>query len=744
MRVAALCLIAAGFMTWTALPAEPPIPRKVMVLFDSTYDKEIKFLSIHQIAEMPLNHLGLITDYHDINAGLPSLEQLAGVRGVLTWFRSDTMSDPEGFLRWAASLVDAGKKLVIVGDLSANRDRSGREVPLSLINPVWAKLGLRSENNWVGTTYDWTILKKDSEMVEFERPLGGVLAGFPKMKRIDPALVSYLTVRRGQDASTDTPLVTVNRNGGYVASNYMHFADLDSHNRLWYINPFEFFRQAFGTDDLPKPDTTTLGGRRIFYSHIDGDGWRNVTEVPPYKADRQLSPYVILKEVVEAFPDLPVTIAPIAADIDPNWHGSAESLGLARQLLVLPNVEAGSHTYAHPLEWGSFENYGRSEEAPAGATGIFSYVTAFFRIRREPETNETPARQSRYARPISYDDKPFDLNREISGSAQFINSILPEGKKVEVLQWSGNALPFEEAIAASRAAGLRNLNGGDSRFDPEYHSYGWVSSIGREVGGQLQIYASNSNENTYTDLWSDRFFGFKYLIRTVESTETPLRIKPHNIYFHMYSGEKLPSLLAVVENFKYARSQPLAPITAGHYAAIADSFFTTELEPLGAERWRVRGRGDLQTIRFDNAALKAVDFLKSEGVLGQIHYQGSLYVALDPAVREPVLSMRSANSPGEADAAPVPYLVGSRWEIEGLRLAADGFTFSAHGFGPGDAQWRVPGSSGYIVNVSEASGSTRESFVKADEDGRVIMNLGPPGGPVQVRVRKFTGAEAAK
>jgi len=28
---------------------------------------------------------------------------------------------------------------------------------------------------------------------------------------------------------------------------------------------------------VPKPDTTTLAGRRIYYSHIDGDGWKELT-----------------------------------------------------------------------------------------------------------------------------------------------------------------------------------------------------------------------------------------------------------------------------------------------------------------------------------------------------------------------------------------------------------------------------------------------------------------------------------
>src|SRR5260370_34350443 len=108
---------------------------------------------------------------------------------------------------------------------------------------------------------------------------------------------------------------------------------------------------AFNSGDLPKPDTTTLMGRRIFYSHVDGDAWRNVTEVTGYKSKRALSAEVILNEVIRAFPDLPVTVAPIAADLDPAWYGTRASLEIAKRILAQRNVEAGTHTYSHPLDW---------------------------------------------------------------------------------------------------------------------------------------------------------------------------------------------------------------------------------------------------------------------------------------------------------------------------------------------------------------------------------------------------------
>jgi hypothetical protein len=287
-----------------------------------------------------------------------------------------------------------------------------------------------------------------------------------------------------------------------------------------------------------------MSGRRIYYSHIDGDGWRNRTEVHPFRSSAALSAEVVLHELIEPFPDLPLTVAPIAADLDPAWRGSKETLAVARRILALPQVEAGTHTYTHPLKWEFFEKYDRSREPVGSETGGGEHADT----------------------PRAYSDRPFDLAEEITGSIAYIERLLPAGKKVRVLQWSGNTLAFEAAIAASRRAGVRNINGGDSRFDVEYPSAIWVSPLARRVGSELQIYSSNSNENTYTDLWTGRYFGYRLIQKTLENTENPRRLKPFNLYYHMYTGEKHASLHAMKQNLAMARASEIILLDEDHIA----------------------------------------------------------------------------------------------------------------------------------------------------------------------------------
>ncbi len=706
-------------------PASRVVPRTILALYDSRQYKDVRDTRIHRMFEMPLNHLGLVVRYHDLNGGLPPVVTLRDVRGILIWLRSDSMERPADFLTWAEGAVDAGKRLVIVGDLSLGKDSEGRVTPPSAINHLLAKLGIRSEN-WTGVTYDQRVVYQDPALMGFERPLPVILPPFDRVTLIDPRVRSHLIVGRGKDRSTDSHPVVTGPHGGYIANGYTHFASYRQDQLQWYVNPFEFLRLAFATDDLPKLDTTTLSGRRIYYSHIDGDGWRNVTEVADHRRDKLSSAEVILKDVIERFSDFPVTVGPIAGDLDPAWFGTRESLDVARRILAVPWVEAGSHTYSHPLDWESLcQALGGPTPTPKDRKWIeqvFEWLdtsrwTALNRIIERysrPEAAEgKPTLRRGHSLLRSFNLYPFNLEQEIAGSIAFLNRLVPEGKRVEILQWSGTTMAPTSVLQAVQRAHVRNINGGDTRFDPEFDSYAWVAPLGRQAGPLHQVYSSDSNEDTYTNLWNERYFGFRYLPVTLRHTEEPVRVKPFNLYFHMYSGEKQPSLNALIENLQYARSQELAPIPASQYAAIADGFYAATIVELAPHRWRIADRDGLDTVRFDHADNESVDFAESKGVVGQRHFQGSLYVALDAAERAPVVALTPSRSPLPAAR---PYLIDSRWRISDFRVEALRFEFQARGFGAGEMRWQVAPNTSYVIRV--ARGTTPVESLKAVSNGQ--------------------------
>ncbi len=705
MRVALLLLtlILTGVPT---LVHAAPLQRTVIALYDGQRAGSARMSNVHRMAAMPLNWLGLVVRFHNIRDGLPAVWDDPDVRGVVTFSMQPGVPDPAAYVEWAEKLVAAGRKLVVLGELGPTEDLKGKPAAHDLVARFVALLGLVHDGDWSPVAYDARIVRADPAMVGFERAYGDILPPFELYEPLNAATQSYLVIGR-MDLDRPSHLIATNPNGGYAASGFTHFRDPAQNFTQWYLNPFAFFEAAFGLGDEPRPDTTTLGGRRMYFSHIDGDGWRNLSLVSKYRRDQVLSAAVVMAEAIAPNPDLPVTVAPIAADLDPDWVGTEQAQKVARDLFALPQVEAASHTYSHPFQWGFFRNYTWDKEKPflpryaAQAGGIPVFEGSPDEASEEdrggqgdeaadPDDDLRPG----YSTPRAYATHPFELDNEIGGAIRYIERFAPQGKGPRLVQWSGDTSPFPEALAATAAAGAHNINGGDSRLDNDYPSVSWVAPTGVPVGNTLHIYAAMSNENTYTELWSARFFGYRDLVATLENTERPRRLKPINLYYHMYSGEKQASLKALQDNIAWAKKQEIAPVTATRFAEIAEGFFRVRIEAEGPRTWRVRQRGALQTLRFDRvAATTAPDLAASIGVMGSRRVNDALYVALDPAVPEPRVVLTD-------QPAPAASLVSARWPAEALIRQADRVAFnSAQGFGPGEMRWQMPAPGRYTISV---------------------------------------------
>ncbi|OSM04923.1 hypothetical protein MAIT1_03032 [Magnetofaba australis IT-1] len=735
----------------------------IITFYDSQDDPEAYMYNriVHHMAETPLNHLGLVVRHLDVRKPLPPMKELGDVRGLLYWTYSDYGHPAAEFLPWINKLLDRKIRVVLLSVPPALNAENLAPDLSALADNFWRRFGVRPSGKWVRITYDMTLTRNTPHMLDFERRMEGVLPPYDAAM-VDPAIgaVSHLDAQRPHLPDTRSTLVATMPTGGYVAGGYTHFSQENAQFSQWWLNPFDFFRAAFQTDELPKPDATTINGRRIFYSHIDGDGWRNLSEIRKYSRDATFSSEVILKEIVQKYPDLPVTIGPVVGDLDPDWYGGEKAQRVAREIFREPNVEAGSHTFSHPLDWGFFEDPDPRKEEPfldqypprKGRVGghlmeklglekrnLPSVDTAQWKkliAKAEAKQGAADAKylmeeaqktiRKNYKRPRAYAVKPFDLNLEVGGAKRFIERFLPPGKRVEVLQWSGNTSPFLEAMRLTEQEKMANINGGDTRFDREYPSIAWVSPVGRQVGPYTQIYASNSNENTYTDLWTDRFFGFKHLVRTLHNTEIPRRLKPFNVYYHMYSGQKLSSLNAVKRNLDYAREQGVIPVTTSHFAHIGGGFYSSQFERLTPHTWRVRNHGQLCTIRFDRSAFQKVDFARSKGVIGQRHQYGSLYVMLDTSKEEALIALKEAEFSGKRPTANRLYLLDSRWRVWNFQEdGRGGARFFASGFGKGAMTWRVPESSRrFQVSMESLDGKLlSNATVEANANGAITLAL---------------------
>jgi hypothetical protein len=373
-------------------------------------------------------------------------------------------------------------------------------------------------------------------------------------------------------------------------------------------------------------------------AHIDGDGFVNRAEMPgtPLAAD------VIRTRILEKY-RYPTTVSIIEGEIGPaGLHPqlSVEAETIARKIFRMPTVEAASHTFSHPFDWLKVQ-----QGTPA--TGEYSLPIKGYR---------------------------YSMDREIRGSVDYMNkALLPRGKTVKVLFWSGNCLPTAAALRLARESGLLNINGGETVIRKEAPYLFNVTPMARPVDEELQIYAPIMNENVYTNLWQGPFYGFRRVIETFEMTDQPRRLKPIDIYYHFYSGEKSAALRALRTVYDWTLKQKILPLFTSEYIQRVEACRRTMVfrELSGALEYDAPAA--LRTLRLAGSAC-TVDLEAAGNVAGYHRLHDGTYFALAGGTRTRL-------KPGTVNKGAIR-LVRANGILDAWQRHADGVRFSMHGHRP--------------------------------------------------------------
>ncbi len=692
--------------------ADEKMPRHVLAFWDSRVNQAVEESLVHRMLEMPLNHLGIDVLYYDIHTPLPDLSQRKDILGILLCFHEETkMKDPKAFIEWAVQAIHLGKKVVIMRNGGFYADLDGNYMPSSVSNRLLEQLGITHTQKYIDYPFGYKVLSASDKLYPAERNYPSILPSFYITKAFDPKACCYLKVGIPGQPDSEADLIVIHPHGAYVADYFANSYQFSTDPRMqqWFIDPFHFFELIFPREGLPIPDTTTLVGRRIFYSTLHGDNWNTKTAI---EGQTKYCSEVLLENVILPNQDIPVTVGVVAADVDPSWEAKPQSQEIARKYFQLPQVEAASHTYSHPFAWDFFRTGTPDKElfylhrypSKTWQNSFLSWFRAKYystlnkaelkHLKEDPFSGYDTALTWKYATPRAYANEPFNLEREIKGSVSFLNGLAPTKKTIQTLIWSGDGRPWGRAISLCEEQHLTHIGGGFVQFDAEYPSLLFVYPLGRKPEGKIQIYSSANAENIYTHGWSNRFYGFQYLPETLKNTETPRRIKPILLYYHSYSGEFLSSLHAVLKNIEYIRSTHPIAIQTSRFCHLAEGFYSIEIEPLSSSSWKFHHRKGLQTIRFDHAH-QVVDFPNSHGILGYKEYQGSLYVHLDPAIEEPILAL--------GEGPPTPHLEESSWEIWDLKMSPSQISFSSRGFGTMAMTWKNVPIGTYRIGFGKAA-----------------------------------------
>lgn len=578
-------------------PALPAVaPRHVLVIHDRSPKTMDKTLA-HQRLGIILERLGLVPVYRSSLTAPPKEPVSDRYLGIIAWWETGTQSP--AFCRWLQGVYKQGMPVVTLGltpgDASCQSVMNTRG-----FTRARASLKFTAQHPSVGT-YEGSRL-----------PLQP-LTMLPTAGGQDP----WLTASDGHSDKI-TPIYTFNQ-GGVAVSPFIFERGPDN-TFYWLFDPFEFIREALNIQALPAIDSTTESGRRILTAHIDGDGFVSRAEIP----GSPLGGEVIHKQILTAYP-IPHTVSVIESETSPDglYPGTSTLAEKeARSIFREPLVEVASHSYSHPFFWRPLEQLGEQtlNKAPYG---YFLNIPGY---------------------------KPR-LEREISGSVQYVNRLAPADKPTSVFLWTGDARPGPEALARVRKLGLLNVNGGNTLPLPYHSQLAAIWPDARPVGDELQVYAPLMNENVFTNLWTGPFYGYRNARDSLRLMEEMGRTKPMGIYYHFYSGTKPEGINALHDVYRYALSQETTPLFLSEYAhrVMTQYYSVMTRDDNGDYQWR--GIGAPSTIRIP--ADLYPDLGQSRGVAGYRDAAGHRFVHLSgpdarlrltPAAPEGVF-LQSANAP---------------------------------------------------------------------------------------------------
>jgi polysaccharide biosynthesis protein PelA len=643
-------------------------PRRLLVLHDTTLSIDLAQSDVARYLLFPIHHLGYRADILNVLSDeMPSHSLADRYAGVVSWFNTNETSARKQVQQLVKHIQE--ERLALV---------SFNELPFSSLAPGIDAFGLTELPQRQQAPLRANYAPSDRLVAHEARPLPRNNSFTPlalTQAAINQGAKSWLRVEDAKGKSADA--IAITPWGGYAQSSFTVTEVPGRDKQQWVVNPFELLKQGLRLPPLPLPDVTTESGRRMLMIHIDGDGFASRAEIPgtPFAAQ------VMSDEFIQKY-KVPHTVSIIQGEVAPNglYKDLSKHLEpIARGIFALPHVELATHTFSHPFFW---------REAISGS-------------------DTRPNR-------LNIPGYTFDLDRELAGSARYVESLAPKGKKTQMLLWTGDCVPPPIALQRAGELGLLNMNGGDTLISKSNTSMTAVAPYGLRKGGFLQVYAPNQNENVYTNLWTGPFYGYERVIETFELTEKPERLKPINIYYHTYSASKTGSIAALRKVYDYTTTQVLTPVYGSEYARKVidwEGFALARDVYAPTQHLRVAGDGNLRTLRLPVGAQTTIDWEASKDLAGFAHGPGYTYLHLTKPVSQFTL--------GAPVSAASPLVINANGKLADLKRALGQLSFTLQSHVAPQFVLAQPAGCRVKVNDQTTSGN---SIVSSEVNSTIGLN----------------------
>lgn len=596
----------------------------------------------------PLMWHGYNLEYHDAyDAGFPD-DLAAYDLVVIEPFALKTPGDIDAAAKLVAARMTSGKKTLFLGNLDI----------------------------WSGTPTAWETLSQAAHWTgsgEEVRPAGELrrVTADPKLMHAEAGAHPRSSESFCDIRASDTATVLLRQAAGTGAKEQVFdsaFADrfggvllapwvneqTPDGKLLARTDFFAFADRALG--EAPAVfDTTTRAGCRMFFAHVDGDGFHALSKVVSGKRSAEIMRDEIFKKYAMPFTSS-VIVGEMRGMTEPRCDEKETGIrqALARDIFALPNVEVASHSFRHPFAWTQDNSTSGDYEKP-GLTLL-------------PEF-----------------DHPVDYKEETADSVEYINKHLTTpDKPCRLFLWSGNCLPPIEAIRDLDAIGLPNMNGlaTAATNDTPYLSAVQGGSVIRD--GVVQVGAPFENDNVYYDMEKDGLEGgFARVTEAFELTGKPRRLLPVDAYWHFFSADTTERLRALKHVLDWIARRPLHPVYASEYARLMRDLPKSNIYTDTRGGTIFLPPADCRTIRYTTPV--HIDMARSTGVLGYRQELGVTYVHTDGS---PLVRVFTRDSDDRQ-----PRLVYATVRLA-IRRDAGSWTVKFSGFGPGRARFEgfAPGA----------------------------------------------------
>ena len=663
-----------------------PIKRELLVLFGNDARESAEDMgwprdtTAARKLQTPLEWMGYELRYHNLlKEGKLNSGALSRYGGLIV---DGSLHVPEVIEDSAASAMIEAKAAGIPILVFGPYPFSSPEVAAK----VAKVLSLRGDGSVIRFPQTTGIVSLDREMMNFEAEVRPRNVSTPSLRApVDADVFLSVIARAATGESARFDPVFLADWGGMVLDPYLEFQP-SLKQTLLLVDLYKYLARIWPVGEFPAPDPTTRNGLRVFLSHVDGDGFASLSNLRGGATCGE----IILERIFKKYP-VPVTVSIVEANVRAHEFGQKPETAtglerIARETFALPNVECATHTYSHPFIWMDGDL---------------------------PYEEEYETRNLKLNPDVDYSQ--IDLEREIGGSARYVQALLPAGKKVELVLWSGNCQPGPGALRVAGKHQLGNMNGGDTVISRRYPGIAGVAPRIMYWDDQIQVLAPNQNDFVYTQDWQGTSkTGFSEILETYQLTETPRRLKPVNVYYHFYSGALVGPLSSLDRVYRWCLEQPLHAVTAGDFVRTTLDSHSTKVYQDGDRQWRLVNAGYLRTFRMPASA--GVPLMSaSPGVTGYHRVDDWLYIHTDGRT-ETVLQMGNS-----AEAERSLFLQKTTNAIEFETLSATGARFKQSGLRHAETVFGgAEPDRDYELNIENV-----RTTVRATAEGTLQLRLPP-------------------